>query len=291
MRFKLTPYWVLLLLSLVLSSVANSGVSSMVFNASVDLLDANHILHFLDVIDAFGHASVRDPDNSSQFIMSFSVAPALSTSHSLVTYEIDNATAVSLTFNTSITGNNVPAGFSERFIHSEIYRKFPDVASVVHAHTPSVIPFGISHVPLVAQTNSAGSLGSLGTPIFDTATLPPSILPNNQPHDLLVRNSVLGHALASEFITSSSVVLMRGHGMAVRSEINARDVVLRAVFTMQDATAQLQAKMLGGHVTPLSARESQDSTVTFDGLIQRAWDLWTKQVDLVGLYTNDLRPS
>ncbi|KAF8584380.1 hypothetical protein K439DRAFT_1567606 [Ramaria rubella] len=67
--------------------------------------------------------------------MSFSIAPMLSTSQSLHSYEINNTMAVSLTFNTSVIRNNVPVGFSECFIHSKIYKKCPDVVSVVHAHT------------------------------------------------------------------------------------------------------------------------------------------------------------
>ncbi|PPQ84800.1 hypothetical protein CVT26_011294 [Gymnopilus dilepis] len=48
---------------------ASGSASPAVTSAAVDLLDANHILHFLDVVDAFGHISTRNPDNSSQFIM------------------------------------------------------------------------------------------------------------------------------------------------------------------------------------------------------------------------------
>ncbi|ESK82296.1 class ii aldolase adducin-like protein [Moniliophthora roreri MCA 2997] len=73
------------LLALLGSAVA-AAPSPNLKQAATDLLDANHILHFLDVVDAFGHISVRNPDNSSQFIMSFAVAPALATSQSLVTY-------------------------------------------------------------------------------------------------------------------------------------------------------------------------------------------------------------
>jgi hypothetical protein len=44
----------------------------------------------------------------------------LATSQSIVTYEIEDATAIGLTFNSSITGAAVPTGFAERFIHSEV---------------------------------------------------------------------------------------------------------------------------------------------------------------------------
>lgn len=73
-------------------------------------------------------------------------------------YEIENATAVALTFNSSVTGSNVPAGFVERFIHSEIYKAFPDVQGVVHGHTNEVLPFAGANVPLTAQMHTVGLL-------------------------------------------------------------------------------------------------------------------------------------
>lgn len=56
--------------------------------------------------------------------------------------------------------------------------------------------------------DQGGSIGTLGTPIFDTNTLPQSLLPVDQPHDLLIRNTVLGDALARSFSNDSSVRLV-----------------------------------------------------------------------------------
>jgi len=129
----------------------------------------------------------------------------------------------------------------------------------VHSHTSEVLPFAGAGVPLTAQMHTAGSLGTLGTPIFDTNKLPPSILPENQPHDLLIRNTVLGDALARSFSNDSQVVLMKGHGMAVRGS-SVRDAVFRAFYTRQDATVQLQIRLLGGGAnTGLTAREAKDA--------------------------------
>jgi len=273
--------------------------SANVTAVSIDLLDASHILHFLDVVDAFGHVSARNPDNASQFIMSFSIAPALATSQDLVTYEIDNATAIQLTFNNSVTGEDVPSGFIERYIHSQIYKAFPNVTGVVHAHTTSVISFANVGVGLEAQMGVAGSIGALkhGTPIFDYDALPTSILPEDVPHNLLVDNEAIGDALARTFKDGSAVVLMKGHGMAVQG-LSVRDVAFRAFYTMENANVQSMATLLGALVpgakppTGLSARDASDASNTADtSLVVRAWDLWTAQVDQVPLYVNDLRPS
>jgi hypothetical protein len=50
-----------------------------------------------------------------------------------------------------------------------------------------------------------GSVGVNGTPIFDISMLATSILPDDQPHDLLIRNEVLGDALAQAFRNDSQV--------------------------------------------------------------------------------------
>lgn len=55
---------------------------------------------------------------------------------------------------------DAPKGFAERCIHSEIYKKFPDVNAVVHAHATEVLPFTISGVPLKAPIHMAGFLGT-----------------------------------------------------------------------------------------------------------------------------------
>uniref|UniRef100_A0A0W0GBX6 Class II aldolase/adducin N-terminal domain-containing protein n=1 Tax=Moniliophthora roreri TaxID=221103 RepID=A0A0W0GBX6_MONRR len=246
------------LLALLGSAVA-AAPSPNLKQAATDLLDANHILHFLDVVDAFGHISVRNPDNSSQFIMSFAVAPALATSQSLVTYDISNATALHLTFNESITGSEIPSSFLERFIHSQIYAAFPNAAS----------------------------LGTL-TPIFDIES-PNVNLAQDAPHDFLIRDTELGDALAETFNEASEVVLMRGHGMALRAP-SIRHAVFRAFYAKQSAVVQMQAAFLSPGLTQ---REVVDARATYesDSLLGRAWDLWVKQVDKEGedLYVNDLR--
>ncbi|KDR82351.1 hypothetical protein GALMADRAFT_206248 [Galerina marginata CBS 339.88] len=284
----------------VVNSQTPPSASPNVTTAAIDLLDANHILHFLDVVDAFGHISVRNPDNASQFIMSFAIAPALATSGSLVTYDINNATALHLTFNTSVTGSAIPSSFLERFIHSEIYKAFPDVISVVHAHTTEVLPFGAAGVGLKAQMGTAGSVGALkdGSPIFDTNTLPKSVLPDDQPQDLLIRNEVLGDALAKSFENGSQLVLMKGHGMAIRGA-STRDAVYRSFYAKQSAIVQAQAVLLGGlahggkQPTGLTARQAMDAAVTNEGesLLGRAWNLWVAQVGTEALYKNDLAPG
>ncbi|KAJ7450291.1 arad-like aldolase/epimerase [Mycena galericulata] len=259
-----------------------------VHGAVTDLLDASHILHFLDIVDALGHVSVRNPVNSSQFLMSFAIAPALTNSTSIVTYAIQNATAIELTFSPDAT---IPTGFSERFIHSEIYNQFPEVNAVVHAHTEAILPFANqATVPLVAQMSTAPAVGAQA-PIFDFSNLPASVLVGDTLSDFLVRNVMLGDALANTFVNGSDVVLMANHGMAIRA-ISVRQAVFNAFYIMQNAKVQFQSILLGGGKAPeaLNAKELIDSVTTATtSLSPRAWNLWAKQVDLNPLYVNNLR--
>jgi len=277
---------------ILVASRSVASISQAVMTASIDLIDAGHALHFLEVVDAYGHVSVRNPDDPSQFLMSTAIAPALVASKDLVTYKIDNATAVQLTFNSSVTGASVPTGFVERYIHSEIYKAFPTVLSVVHSHTIEVLAFGNAGVGLKAQKTTGGSIGTSGTPIFDAGKLSSSILPNDALHDLLIRNEPLGDALAKSFSKDSDLVLMKGHGMAIRAP-SVRDAVFRAFYAKQDAIVQFQATLLGGGRQPsgLNMREAADAANTTEGvsLLGRAWNLWVKQLDTSGFYINDLR--
>ena len=76
----------------------------------------------------------------------------------------------------------------ERFIHGEVYKARPDVMAVVHNHSPSVIPFSVTGVPL--------------RPVFHMAAFIGARLPNfeirdvEQGTDLLVKTPRLGEALA-----------------------------------------------------------------------------------------------
>ncbi|KAK7052985.1 hypothetical protein VNI00_004306 [Paramarasmius palmivorus] len=261
--------------------------------AARDLIDGNHILHFFDVFDAFGHMSVRNPDNESQFIMPLPKAPALVNVPDLVTYDISGATPLQMTFNESVTGNSIPPSAGERFISSQLYAQYPDVKAVVHSHTLDVLPFADVGTGLRAMMGVAGSLGALtnGTPIFDYDLLPTNVLPGDAPHDLIVRNVVLGDALAGMFEDGSAVVLMKGHGMAVRAP-SIKQVVFRAYNTKQSAKVQLQAASLGGHGW-LTSRQAADAANTNEGdaPINQAWNLWVEQVQRSanGLYVNDLR--
>lgn len=106
------------------------------------LITANHILHFHNVVDAYGHISVRNPQNPETFFISKSLAPALVSSRAdIEEYYVSDASPVN---------EGAPKGYIERFIHSEAYKKYKDVNVVIHSHSEAVIPFSIGSVPVCA---------------------------------------------------------------------------------------------------------------------------------------------
>jgi HCOMODA/2-hydroxy-3-carboxy-muconic semialdehyde decarboxylase len=158
--------------------------------------------------------------------------------------------------------------FLERFIHGAIYKARPDVTSVVHSHSPSVIPFGLVAQPMRAMYHNAAFLAG-GVPVFD-------IREKFGATDMLVGNHAKGTALA-EVLADRPVVLMRAHGsVAVGPSLTL--AVFRAVYTEVNARLQVQASMLGGPIAALEAEEGLKADAVNLTSSARAWDLWKRRV-------------
>jgi ribulose-5-phosphate 4-epimerase/fuculose-1-phosphate aldolase len=223
-----------------------------------DLVAANHILVDQGVVDGYGHVSVRHPADPQRYLMSRSIAPELVTAADVMEYDLDS----------SAVDARGRTGYLERFIHGEIYRARPDVKAVVHDHSPSVIPFGVSAAPLRPLYHMSAFLGG-GVPVFDIRKAA------GGPSDMLVRNSALGRALA-QALGGRPVALMRGHG-AVVVGTSLPVVVFRSVYTEVNARLQAQAMALGTPVTYLDDEEARRAESSIAGTIERPWQLWRKK--------------
>lgn len=222
-----------------------------------DLVAGNRILARQNVLDGQGHISVRHPRRTERFLLARSVAPALVTADDILEYDL-NADAID-------AGGR--ASYRERFIHSEIYRARPDVMSVVHCHTPSLLPFADADVPMRAMYHMAAFV-ALGVPVFD-------IRKEAGMTDLLVGDTRLGRALART-LADKYAVLMRHHGAVVVAN-SIPNVVARAVYLDQNARIQLQAATLGGHATYVDPAEAK-LRMADPNEYSRAWDLWKLEV-------------
>lgn len=223
-----------------------------------DLVDANHILFDQGVVDGFGHVSVRHPERPDRFLLSRSMAPALVTEKDVLEFDLDGNPVVP----------NGPAPYLERFIHGEIYRKRSDVNSVVHSHSPSVVPFSVvTGTRLRPVCHMCGFLSEKGTPIFEIRDFA------GPGSDLLITSSKLGAALADS-LGEGPAVLMRGHGSTVVGG-TLRQTVFRAVYTEIGARLQMEAMRLGP-VTYLTEEETIGTTKTISTQYDRSWLLWLK---------------
>ncbi|KAI1611867.1 class II aldolase and Adducin N-terminal domain-containing protein [Exophiala viscosa] len=270
-----------------MSTTQSSSESVILQQYYRDLISGSHILHYHNVVDAFGHLSVRHPFKPEIFIMSRNAAPGvISSPNDLVEYNIEDARAVD---------PNAAAGFAERCIHSECYKRYPDVHSVIHSHSEAVVPYTISGVSLRACYHMAGFLGT-SVPVWDFADA-------QQPDDisdLLVRNTHLGSSLAATFGTSDSkdgspqhvVALMRGHGLTVLAA-GIQDCVMRAIYTQKNAAIQTTALSMRAAdssatapIKYLSQKEVADTTSWIKTSAHRPWGLWLREVEACGLYAN-----
>ena len=222
-----------------------------------DLVAGSRILADHGVLDAYGHVSARSDKRPDHFIMSRSRAPALVTAADLIEWNADSEAA---------TGDK-RKGFIERYIHGEIYRTRPDVMAVVHSHSPSVIPFGVTKAKLRPIYHMGSFLWS-GTPVWDIRKV-------REENDLLVRDRPLGAALAGA-LGKCNCVLMRGHGMTVIGA-SVQEAVFRAIYTEMNARLQIQATQLEGPIEFLSDEEGKRSTVSNAGTIERPWEVWKRQ--------------
>ena len=136
--------------------------------------------------------------------------------------------------------------------------------SVIHTHSPGVVPFAASTVPLRPMYHVAGFLAA-GVPIFE-------IRKHAGMTNLLVSNSALGKALA-ETLGDKPVALMRGHGNVVVGP-SVQVAVYRAIYTEINARLQAQAIALGGTVTYLEKEEGEKADVTQQQVVMRPWELW-----------------
>jgi len=132
----------------------------------------------------------------------------------------------------------------EVHIHTAIYRKRPEIQSVVHVHPPTVVLFTICDKPLLplygAFDPSGAQLALAGIPTF--------------PRSILVSNPTLGDELAAA-MGSARVCLMRGHGITAAGP-SIEDAALDAINLNTLATMNYRAQLLG-NPQPIPAEDQE----------------------------------
>ena len=224
-----------------------------------DLVIANRILANEGVVDAYGHVSMRHPDNPERYLLSRSRSPELVEIGDIMEFDFEGR---------PVGGDQRPP-YLERFIHGGIYSKRPEVNAVVHSHADEVLPFSVSLTTRMRPVvHTAGRMG-YEVPVWD-------IRDKFGDTNLLVVNTEQGRDLAGT-LAGNKVVLMSGHGFAAAGQ-SLLETIWIAVYLPTNARVYLEALRLG-EVRFLSAGEIEHTIIRNPEApeLWRAWEYWTRR--------------
>jgi ribulose-5-phosphate 4-epimerase/fuculose-1-phosphate aldolase len=235
-------------------------------NAMREVVIANRILANERVVDAYGHVSVRHPQDPTRYLLSRSLAPELVERGDVIEFDLEGK---------AVSGDARPP-YLERFIHGAIYETRPDVQAVVHAHADAVLPFTVSTVPLRPVVHMASFIGAR-LPVWD-------IRDRFGDTNLLVVNMAQGRDLAGS-LGAERVVLMRGHGFTAAAR-SLQEVIRMAVYLPLNARVLAEALRLG-EVKYLSRGEidAHASMKPDDPSMYRAWEYWAVRAGCGDLFS------
>lgn len=248
-------------------------MSKLLDEVRAELALANQIVANEGIIDAFGHVSMRHPDNPGRYLLSRSRAPELVTPEDFIEYGLDSQ---------PVREPGI-GQYSERVIHGEIYKARPEVMAVCHHHCPAFMPLlitGADYVPVFHLGAGAG----MKPPYWDQ-------------HDefgdtnMLVVKPEEGASLARA-LGQHWMVLMKRHGVTVAGT-SVRDCVFRSIFSARNADFQVRAMMIGGTIASLTPGETKlaSQLVTSTTGLTRSWEYWSMRVAKSGGLSGGLAGS
>ena len=223
-----------------------------------DLVIANRILAKEDVVDAYGHVSIRHPQKPDRYLLSRSLSPEFVTRGDIIEFMLDGQPV-----------NDSRPPYLERFIHGAIYEARPDVNAVIHSHAEDILPFSISKTPMCCVAHVASDMGA-HVPVWDIAEK------FGDETNLLVINMAQGRDLARK-LGSDSVVLMRGHGFSAAAD-GLLKLVRLSVYLPRNARVLLAAMRMG-EFKALSEGELRTRNNFRAGSpeMQRGWEYWARR--------------
>jgi ribulose-5-phosphate 4-epimerase/fuculose-1-phosphate aldolase len=230
-----------------------------------DVAIANRILAHEGVVDAYGHVSIRHPDDKNRFFLSRSRSPELVSPDDLMEFGLDGEV---------VDKADKRQPYLERFIHAAVYEGRPEIVSVVHNHSPKVVPFSVTKMPLRPLIHVAGAMGTT-IPVWD-------IHDKFGDTNLLVADMEQGRDM-TRALGPNTVVLMRGHGCTVASD-SLQKAVITAVYVQVNATLQLEAMGLGDitFLTPGEVKKTGD-LLNIPSVVGRVWDYLVSRCDQSGI--------
>ncbi len=226
-----------------------------------DVVIANRILALNKVLDAYGHVSIRHPENPDRYFLARSVSPAIVEPEDIVEFHLDG---------TPVDSEERRPLYLERFIHGGVYEKRADVKAVLHSHADETLPFSISKTTRLRPViHAVGDIGE-HVPVWDIADK------FGDDTTLLVTNIDQGRDLA-HCLDCNRLALMRGHGfVCVGFTIN--DLVRLSVYIPRNARTQLAAMQMGEYKA--LSRGEIEARLKLDPespALRRGWELWARE--------------
>jgi ribulose-5-phosphate 4-epimerase/fuculose-1-phosphate aldolase len=194
--------------------------------ACIDLVIANRVLAKVGAVDAYGHASVRNPDNPNEFLLSRSLSPEFVTRDDIMRFDLDGRT---------LRDDNRPP-YLERFIHAAVYKLRPDVHAVVHGHPRLLLPFTVTDLKMRPVFMTADEFGA-DVPVWD-------IRDRFGDTNMLIVNMEQGLDLAACLSGGARVVLLRGHGF-IGAGRSASQLIRLCKALLDNAALILEASRFG----------------------------------------------
>ncbi|MDR3520664.1 MAG: class II aldolase/adducin family protein [Acidocella sp.] len=208
------------------------------------LVDAITMLERAGIIDFNGHVSARVPGSDYVMINSGASVRSAMRLADIIMIDMDGK---------PVGGEVVPP--MEFHIHTEIYRKRPDVNAVVHSHPLWSTVLSMAGQPVLPVIMQAAVLGEVKR--FGKIAS--------------INKKILGEQLAAE-LGDARVVTLKNHG-AVAVGANILEAFVLAVYLEETAQRQHLA-MQAGSVTQLS--EAEIAIISHNlwkpNLLQKVWD-------------------
>jgi L-fuculose-phosphate aldolase len=208
------------------------------------LADAIQMLEAAEIIDFNGHASLRVPGRDQALINSGPSVRCALTAADIVTIDFDGRL---------VEGDAPPP--NEFHIHTEIYRRRPDVNAVIHTHPLWSTLFSMTGTRVEAVIMQAALLG----PIQQFAKV------------TSIKQKALGEELA-QALGPHRVIMLRSHGAVVAAEGIVEAFAL-AVYLEENARRQYLARSLG---QPSALSDDAVATIGRElwkpNLLHKVWD-------------------
>lgn len=233
-----------------------------------DIVVANRILAAENVVDAFGHVSARHPENPGHYFLSRAKSPELITTEDIMEFTLDG----------EVMNGDTRKPYLERYIHGAIYEARPDVTSVVHSHSRSVIPYSVTDEQLRPIVHSCATIGG-HIPVWDAQT-------TFGDTTMLIANMAMGRDFA-HILGHNNSALMRGHGCTVIGR-SVREAVYTAVYLEINAQLQMQASRF----PPVKFLSEGEINLICERLANakpnegydRAWEYWCRHAGIEARY-------